>query len=112
MTQALGMFRENKFKIELIEGLPEDDTITLYRCGPFVDLCRGPHVPNTGMLKALALTKSSAAYWRGDPKSDSLQRIYGISFPDKKQLKEYKVRSLLSMVHCASRVLAVYLILQ
>lgn len=87
--QALDMFSDNSFKVEIIKDLPEDKTITVYRCGPLVDLCRGPHIPNTSFVKALACTKASSAYWRGDKDRESLQRVYGISFPDQKQLKEY-----------------------
>ncbi|MCD7465941.1 hypothetical protein HAX54_002161 [Datura stramonium] len=87
--QALDMFSDNRFKVEIIKDLPEDKTITVYRCGPLVDLCRGPHIPNTSFVKALACTKASSAYWRGDKSRESLQRVYGISFPDQKQLKEY-----------------------
>ncbi|KAL3330675.1 hypothetical protein AABB24_034476 [Solanum stoloniferum] len=83
------MFSDNRFKVEIIRDLPEDKTITVYRCGPLVDLCRGPHIPNTSFVKALACTKASSAYWRGDKDRESLQRVYGISYPDKKQLKEY-----------------------
>lgn len=60
--------------------------ISLYRCGPMVDLCRGPHVPNTSYLKAVAVTNASRAFWRGDTSKDGLQRVYGVTFPDKKQL--------------------------
>ncbi|KAI3731474.1 hypothetical protein L1987_62662 [Smallanthus sonchifolius] len=87
--QALEMFSDNKFKVEIISDLPEDKTITVYRCGPLVDLCRGPHIPNTGFVKAIACLKASAAYWRGNKDRESLQRVYGISYPDQKRLKEY-----------------------
>ncbi|XP_057448447.1 threonine--tRNA ligase, mitochondrial 1 [Lotus japonicus] len=87
--QALEMFSENKFKIEIINDLPADKTITVYRCGPLVDLCRGPHIPNTSFVKAIACLKASSAYWRGDKDRESLQRVYGISYPDQKSLKEY-----------------------
>ncbi|CAH9073953.1 unnamed protein product [Cuscuta epithymum] len=87
--QALEMFSDNKFKVEIIKDLPVDKTITVYRCGPLVDLCRGPHIPNTSFVKALACTKASSAYWRGDKDRESLQRVYGISYPDQKRLKEY-----------------------
>ncbi|KAJ8616915.1 hypothetical protein MRB53_013101 [Persea americana] len=90
--QALEMFEENKFKIEIIKDLPEDKTITVYRCGPLVDLCRGPHIPNTSFVKALACLKASSSYWRGKSDRESLQRVYGISFPDAKRLKEYMVQ--------------------
>ncbi|KAI4314297.1 hypothetical protein L6164_027220 [Bauhinia variegata] len=87
--QALEMFSDNKFKVEIINDLPVDKTITVYRCGPLVDLCRGPHIPNTSFVKAFACQKASSAYWRGDKDRESLQRVYGISFPDQKRLKEY-----------------------
>ncbi|KAH1161424.1 hypothetical protein AAZX31_01G031400 [Glycine max] len=87
--QALEMFSDNKFKIEIINDLPADKTITVYRCGPLVDLCRGPHIPNTSFVKAIACLKASSAYWRGDKDRESLQRVYGISYPDQKSLKEY-----------------------
>ncbi|CAO2140628.1 unnamed protein product [Urochloa humidicola] len=89
-AEALEMFAENKFKVEIINELPEDKTITVYRCGPLVDLCRGPHIPNTSFVKAFACLKVSSSYWRGKADHESLQRVYGISFPDSKRLKEYK----------------------
>ncbi|XP_021842004.1 threonine--tRNA ligase, mitochondrial 1-like [Spinacia oleracea] len=87
--QALEIFSDNQFKVEIINDLPEDKTITVYRCGPLVDLCRGPHIPNTSFAKALSCLKASSAYWRGDKNRESLQRVYGISYPDSKRLKEY-----------------------
>ncbi|VFQ62116.1 unnamed protein product [Cuscuta campestris] len=87
--QVLEMFSDNKFKVEIINALPEEETITVYRCGPLVDLCRGPHIPNTSFVKAFACTNASSAYWRGDHDRESLQRVYGISYPDRKSLKEY-----------------------
>ncbi|XP_015894818.3 threonine--tRNA ligase, mitochondrial 1 [Ziziphus jujuba] len=87
--QALEMFSDNSFKVEIIKDLPEDKTITVYRCGPLVDLCRGPHIPSTSFVKAFACLKASSAYWRGDKDRESLQRVYGISYPDQKRLKEY-----------------------
>ncbi|XP_022997466.1 threonine--tRNA ligase, mitochondrial 1-like [Cucurbita maxima] len=87
--QALEMFSGNKFKVEIINDLPADKTITVYRCGPLVDLCRGPHIPNTSFVKAFACLKASSAYWRGSKDRESLQRVYGISYPDQKRLKEY-----------------------
>ena len=86
------MFLENKYKVEIIQALPAEARITLYRVGPMVDLCRGPHVPNTGILKAVAVTSASRAFWRADVKNDPLQRVYAITYPDGKQLKEYKHR--------------------
>ncbi|KDP21323.1 hypothetical protein JCGZ_21794 [Jatropha curcas] len=87
--QALEIFSENNFKVEIINDLPADKTITVYRCGPLVDLCRGPHIPNTSFVKAFACLKASSAYWRGNKDRESLQRVYGISYPDQKRLKEY-----------------------
>lgn len=87
--EALGMFQENKFKVEIIEGLPHDATITLYRVGPMVDLCTGPHLPNSGYLKSMAITNMSRAMWRADASKEPLQRVYGITFPDDASLKDY-----------------------
>jgi len=86
--KALELFKDNEFKIEMINEL-EEGTISVYREGSFVDLCRGPHVPHTGLIKAFKLTKIAGAYWRGDANNKQLQRIYGISFPKKEQLKEH-----------------------
>lgn len=89
--EAIEFFKkENEdFKVELINDLPEEETITTYTQGEFTDLCRGPHVSSTGMLKHFKLLNVAAAYWRGDEKNQSLQRIYGVSFPKKKQLDEH-----------------------
>ncbi|KAI0342429.1 threonyl-tRNA synthetase [Trametopsis cervina] len=85
------MFAYNKYKLELIESkIPDGTSTTIYRCGPMIDLCVGPHIPHTGKIKSFMITKNSASYFLGDANNDSLQRIYGISFPDKKQLTEYK----------------------
>ncbi len=86
---AIKEFGENPFKKELIEGFEEDSPITAYKQGEFFDLCRGPHLPTLGKIKAFKLLKTSGAYWRGDSKNQMLTRIYGISFPDREQLKEY-----------------------
>lgn len=83
---------DEPYKIELLENLPEDATISFYRQGEFIDLCAGPHVPSTGYIKAFILTSLAGAYWKGDEKNKMLQRIYGTSFPDKKQLEEYIFR--------------------
>ncbi|WFD32669.1 threonine--tRNA ligase [Malassezia sp. CBS 17886] len=89
--QLLDMFRYNKYKVHIINSkIPDGTSTTVYRCGPMVDLCRGPHVPHTGRIKAMSVLKNSASYFLGDQANDSLQRLYGISFPDKKQLTEYK----------------------
>jgi len=90
--EALAMFQENKFKIEIIQGLPPDATISVYRVGPMVDLCSGPHIPDTSILRAVALTSCSRAFWRADTSKDALQRVYAITFPDNKQLKDYQHR--------------------
>lgn len=89
--QALEMFKHNKFKLEFITSkVPDGGIATVYRCGNLIDLCRGPHIPNTGLVKALTITKTSSSYWLGDAKNESLQRVFGISFPDKKMLKEWQ----------------------
>ena len=77
------------YKVELIKELPEGETISFYKQGEFTDLCRGPHLPTTGAVKAIKLLSSSGAYWRGDEKNKMLQRIYGISFPKASELEEY-----------------------
>ncbi|MCF7872280.1 threonine--tRNA ligase [Candidatus Woesearchaeota archaeon] len=90
--EAKKIFSNNKYKIELLEEFEKEnpkEKVSYYEQGEFKDLCRGPHVPNTGMLKAIKLTKIAGAYWRADAKNKQLQRIYGISFPDKKELNEY-----------------------
>ncbi|KAG6816548.1 hypothetical protein H0H87_005254 [Tephrocybe sp. NHM501043] len=90
--KLLEMFNYNKYKQYLIESkIPDGTSTTVYRCGPMIDLCVGPHIPHTGKIKAFMITKNSASYFLGDPTKESLQRIYGISFPDKKQLAEYKL---------------------
>jgi threonyl-tRNA synthetase len=89
-ADALKYFEEkgDEYKIELINDL-EDGTITFYEQGNFTDLCRGPHVPNTGIIKAVKLTKVAGAYWRGDENRKQLTRIYGITFPKQKELTTY-----------------------
>lgn len=77
------------YKVELIQELPEGEIISFYKQGDFTDLCRGPHLPSTGCVKAIKLLSSSGAYWRGDEKNKMLQRIYGISFPKASELEEY-----------------------
>ncbi|GJM06881.1 MAG: threonine--tRNA ligase [marine bacterium B5-7] len=77
------------YKVEIIRDIPADDILTLYTQGDFTDLCRGPHVPNTSKLKAFKLTKLAGAYWRGDSNNEMLQRIYGVAFAKKEQLKEH-----------------------
>ncbi len=85
--EALKIFKGNAYKQELIKEL--DGDISVYSQGKFFDLCRGPHVPSTGYIKAFRLTKTSGAYWRADSKNAQLQRIYGVAFPEKKQLDDY-----------------------
>ncbi|TEB26828.1 tars protein [Coprinellus micaceus] len=89
--KLLEMFHYNKYKKYLIgTKVPDGTSTTVYRCGPMIDLCVGPHIPHTGKIKAFMVTKNSSSYFLADANNDSLQRIYGISFPDKKQLTEYK----------------------
>lgn len=88
--EAKDMFSYNPFKLEIIDELEEGATITAYRDGPFIDLCRGPHVPQSSRAKAMMCKGTGQAYWRAKADNPSLQRVYGISFPDKKLLKEYK----------------------
>jgi len=89
--EAIEFFREQgeEYKAEIIADIPADETLSLYRQGDFIDLCRGPHVPSTGKLGAFKLTKLAGAYWRGDSDNEMLQRIYGTAWGDKKQLKAY-----------------------
>ncbi|MCR5646214.1 MAG: threonine--tRNA ligase [Bacteroidales bacterium] len=91
-ADALKYFTEkgDPYKVELINDL-EDGTITYYKNGAFTDLCRGPHIPNTGFIKAVKLTSLAGAYWRGDEKRKQLTRVYGITFPKQKELDEYLV---------------------
>jgi threonyl-tRNA synthetase len=84
--------KDESYKVELIEDLPEDSVISFYKQGEFVDLCAGPHVPSTGKVKAFKLLSLAGAYWRGDENNKMLQRIYGISYPKKSQLDEYLKR--------------------
>ena len=89
-ADAIKYFTEkgDEYKLDLIEGL-DDGTITFYELGSFTDLCRGPHIPNTGFVKAVKLMSVAGAYWRGDEKRKQLTRIYGITFPKQKDLTEY-----------------------
>lgn len=89
---ALMKERNESYKVELIEDLPEDAVISFFRQGDFVDLCAGPHLSNTGYVKAFRLTSLAGAYWRGNEKNKMLTRIYGTSFPDKEQLEAYLAR--------------------
>ncbi|WP_088068422.1 threonine--tRNA ligase [Gottfriedia luciferensis] len=89
--EAIKFFTEldDEFKLELIRDLPEDAVISMYTQGEFVDLCRGPHVPSTGRVKAIKLLSVAGAYWRGDANNKMLQRVYGTAFPSKKELEEH-----------------------
>lgn len=91
---AVQFFREmgEKYKAEIIASIPANEDISLYRQGDFIDLCRGPHVPSTGKLRAFKLTKVAGAYWRGDSRNEMLQRIYGTAWADKKALQAYLTR--------------------
>ena len=86
--EALERFSHNKYKKELIESF-DDSTISGYEQGEFFDLCRGPHLPNLGKIKAFKVLKTSGAYWKGDAKNEMLTRVYAITFPDRKLLKDY-----------------------
>jgi threonyl-tRNA synthetase len=88
---AVAFFRGigEEYKAQIIESIPQGEQLSLYQQGEFIDLCRGPHVPATGKLKAFKLTKLAGAYWRGDSRNEMLQRIYGTAWADKKQLRQY-----------------------
>jgi threonyl-tRNA synthetase len=90
-SDATQFFREQgeEYKAQIIESIPTNEELSLYKQGEFTDLCRGPHIPNTGKLKAFKLMKLAGAYWRGDSNNEMLQRIYGIAFAHKKDLKTY-----------------------
>ena len=90
-NDAVALFKGmgEDYKAEIIESIPEEETLSLYAQGDFTDLCRGPHVPNTAHLKAFKLTKLAGAYWRGDSNNQMLQRIYGTAFANPKELKTY-----------------------
>jgi threonyl-tRNA synthetase len=87
--EALALFKDQPYKVELIQGLPEEATISTYRHGGFRDLCRGPHVPSTGAIGAFKLLNVAGAYWRGDEKRPMLQRIYGTAFAAPEDLERY-----------------------
>ncbi len=93
-AEALAFFHNKgeSYKVELINELPENDTISIYEQGDFADLCRGPHVPTTAKIKVFKLLSIAGAYWRGSEKNKMLQRIYGISFPSKEALNEHVTR--------------------
>ncbi|HVS30595.1 MAG TPA: threonine--tRNA ligase [Thermoanaerobaculia bacterium] len=93
--EAIRTFGEigEKYKVEIIQAIPGDETLSVYRQGDWFDLCRGPHVPSTGKLGAFKLTSVAGAYWRGDSRNAMLQRIYGTAWPDQKELEEYLRRT-------------------
>lgn len=88
--ELLEMFAYNQFKVRILQEKVTEPKTTVYRCGTLIDLCRGPHVRHTGNVKAFKVTKNSSSYWEGKVEAESLQRVYGISFPDTKQLKEWQ----------------------
>ena len=87
--EGLNLFKDEPYKVDLINDLPLGEKLTAYKLGEFEDLCRGPHVPNSGVIGAIKLLKLAGAYWRGDSAKKMLTRIYAISFPDKKMLADY-----------------------
>lgn len=88
--QALDLFQDNPFKVQTIEHkVHRKGMTTIYKCGDFIDLCTGPHINSTNKVKALKILKNSSSYWLGNSQNDMLQRVYGISFPSKKQLDDY-----------------------
>ncbi len=87
--EAMQAFEKNPYKQEIIEEFPKESIITAYRQGDFFDLCRGPHLPHLGKIKAFKLLKTSGAYWRGDSKKTMLTRIYGISFPNREKMQQH-----------------------
>jgi threonyl-tRNA synthetase len=90
-SEAVDFFRNmgEAYKAEIIESIPSDEDLSLYKQGDFIDLCRGPHVPSTGKIKSFKIMKLAGAYWRGDSNNEMLQRIYGTAWPNKKALKQY-----------------------
>ncbi|KTD79318.1 threonine--tRNA ligase [Legionella waltersii] len=93
-NDAIAYFKSlgEEYKAKIIADIPEHETLSLYKQGDFEDLCRGPHVPSTGFIKAFKLTKVAGAYWRGDSNNEMLQRIYGTAWADKKSLEDYLFR--------------------
>ena len=91
--EALEMFKYNDFKIDVLKRkVPDGARCTAYRCGDLIDLCRGPHVPDTSRVKAFSVMKNSSAYWQGQSSNHTLQRVYGVTFPDSKELKQHLFR--------------------
>ena len=87
--EALDIFASDPYKVELISELPEDEVITAYQQGEFIDLCRGPHVPSTGRIQVFKLLSEAGAYWRGNSNNHMMQRVYGRAFFDIKELLEF-----------------------
>ena len=106
--EGLELFADNPFKVNILTTkVPDGSRTTVYRCGDLIDLCRGPHLPHTGKVKAFAATRHSSTYWLGEADNDTLQRMYGISFPDKKMLKVWKEnQEKVSQVYFGSVVVA------
>ncbi len=90
--RARELFADDRYKLELIADIPEDAPLTIYKQGDWFDLCRGPHLPSTGKIKAFKLLSVAGAYWRGDPENTQLQRLYGTSYPSQKELDEHMTR--------------------
>ncbi len=90
--EALALFADEPYKTEIIDELPEGSIISLYRQGDFLDLCRGPHLPDTGRIPAFKVLSTAGAYWRGDAQRPMLTRIYGTAFPSKKDLEDHLAR--------------------
>ena len=88
-NEAIDLMKDEPYKVELIEELPEGEEISFYKQGDFTDLCAGPHLESTGKVKKVKILSSSGAYWRGSEKNKMLQRIYAISFPKQSELEEY-----------------------
>ncbi|XP_053437920.1 threonine--tRNA ligase 2, cytoplasmic isoform X2 [Nycticebus coucang] len=86
----LEMFKYNKFKCRILNEKVNTASTTVYRCGPLIDLCKGPHVRHTGKIKTIKIFKNSSTYWEGDPEMETLQRVYGISFPDNRMMKVWE----------------------
>ncbi len=94
LMYAVKLFKDKGelYKAEIIESIPQDEVLSLYQQGDFIDLCRGPHVPSTAKLKAFKLMKLAGAYWRGDSNNEMLQRVYGTAWTNKEDLKSYLYR--------------------
>ncbi len=92
LEAARELFKNDQYKLELLEDIPEKETISIYRQGDWCDLCRGPHLPSTGRLKAFKLLSVAGAFWRGDANNQQLQRLYGTSYPNQKDLDEHMNR--------------------